>query len=38
MDGAQLRTLQKALEMVVTRERLAAALNVPVNEVEAYLW
>jgi hypothetical protein len=37
MDGAHARTLQRALEIVVTRERLATALNVPMEELDAYL-
>jgi hypothetical protein len=37
MDGAHARTLQMALEIVVTKERLAAALNVPREELDAYL-
>jgi hypothetical protein len=37
MDGAHARTLQVALEIVVTKERLAAALNVPREELDAYL-
>jgi DNA-binding transcriptional regulator YiaG len=37
MDGAHVRTLQRALEIVVTKERLATALNVSKEELEAYL-
>ena len=37
MDGAHVRTLQTALEIVVTKERLATALNVPKEELDAYL-
>ena len=37
MDGPHVRTLKKALEVVVTKERLAAALGVPAEELEAYL-
>ena len=37
MDGAHVRTLQKALEIVVTKERLATALDVPMGELDAYL-
>jgi hypothetical protein len=37
MDGAHVRTLQKALEIVVTKERLSAALDVPMEELDAYL-
>ena len=37
MDGAHRRTLERALGIVVTKERLAAALNVPMADLEAYL-
>jgi hypothetical protein len=37
MDGAHSRTLQRALEIVVYKERLAAALGVPMPDLEAYL-
>ena len=37
MDGAHHRTIQRALEVVVTKERLAAALKVPIDDLEAYL-
>ena len=37
MDGAHVRTLHRALEIVVTKERLATALNVPRDQLEAYL-
>jgi hypothetical protein len=37
MDGPHVRTLQNALEIVVTKERLAAALNVTMDELETYL-
>jgi hypothetical protein len=37
MDGAHARTLQMALEIVVTKERLATALDVPKEELDAYL-
>jgi DNA-binding transcriptional regulator YiaG len=37
MDGAHSRTLQRALEIVVSKERLAATLNVPLHDLEAYL-
>jgi len=37
MDGAHQRTMQRALAIVVTRERLAAALSVEMHDLEAYL-
>jgi hypothetical protein len=37
MDGSHVRTLRRALEIVVTRERLAAALQVQPAELENYL-
>lgn len=37
MDGAHRRTIQRALDIVVTKERLAAALNVPMHDLKAYL-
>jgi len=37
MDGAHHRTLLRALEIVVHKERLAAALDVPMPDLEAYL-
>ena len=37
MDGAHQRTMQRALEIVVTRERLATALHVEMNDLDAYL-
>ena len=37
MDGAHTRTLQKALEIVVRKERLAAALSITMDELETYL-
>jgi hypothetical protein len=37
MDGAHLRTLQRALEIVVSKERLAAALEVQTGDIERYL-
>jgi hypothetical protein len=37
MTGAQHRTLLRALELVVHKERLAATLNVPMPDLEAYL-
>ena len=37
MDGAHKRTLEKALGIVVKKKRLAAALDVPMQDLEAYL-
>ena len=37
MDGAHKRTLERALGIVVRKERLAAALAVTMPELEAYL-
>jgi hypothetical protein len=37
MDGAHARTLRRALEIVVTKERLAAALEVELADLENYL-
>lgn len=37
MDGAHVRTLERALEIVVTKERLAAVLQVQPTELEHYL-
>jgi hypothetical protein len=37
MDGAHVRTLRRALEIVVTKERLAAALEVSGEDLENYL-
>ncbi len=37
MNGAHLRTLERALEIVVYKERLAAALEVAMPDLEAYL-
>ena len=37
MDGAHVRTLQRALEIVVTKERLAGELNVPIEDLDEYL-
>jgi hypothetical protein len=37
MDGAHKRTLEKALEIVVTKERLAAALELSEEDLEAIL-
>jgi hypothetical protein len=37
MAGAHVRTLERALETVVTKERLAAALEIKVGDLEKYL-
>jgi hypothetical protein len=37
MDGSHSRTLTRALEIVVTKERLAAALDVQLQDLEKYL-
>jgi hypothetical protein len=37
MDGAHSRTLARALEIVVTKDALAAALRIPLEELENYL-
>jgi hypothetical protein len=37
MDGAHARTLERALKVVETKERLAVALEMPLAELEAYL-
>ena len=37
VDGAHVRTLERALKVVQTKERLAIALEVPVAELEFYL-
>jgi len=37
MDGAHKRTLERALQIVIHKERLAAALGVPLPDLEAYL-
>jgi hypothetical protein len=37
MDGAHSRTLERALEVVKTKERLAVALELPVEDIESYL-
>ena len=37
MDGSHQRTLARALQIVVTKEALAKALGVSVEEVERYL-
>jgi hypothetical protein len=37
MDGAHKRTLERALQVVETKERLAVALEVPLPDLESYL-
>jgi hypothetical protein len=37
MDGAHARTLEGALKVVQTKERLAAALEVSLSDLEAYM-
>ena len=37
MDGAHQRTMRRALEIVVTKQRLATALRLEMPELEAYL-
>jgi hypothetical protein len=37
MDGAHSRTLERALKVVQTKERLAAALELPLSELDAYM-
>ena len=37
MDGAHVRTLERALAVVQTKERLAIRLRVPIAELELYL-
>ena len=37
MDGAHKRTLERALQVVKTKERLAVALEVPLDDLEDYL-
>lgn len=37
MDGAHKRTLERALEMVKTKERLALALEIPLSELGTYI-
>jgi hypothetical protein len=37
MDGVHLRTLERALEAVGSKERLASVLDVPAPELEKYL-
>ena len=37
MDGAHTRTLERALQVVGTKERLAVALELPLDELEIYM-
>ena len=37
MDGAHKRTLERALQIVQSKERLAVALELPVEELETYM-
>ncbi len=37
VDGTHLRTLKRALEIAVTKERLAAARHVTMDDLDAYL-
>ncbi len=37
MNGVHARTLERALEVVRTKERLAAALDLPLSEIEDYI-
>ena len=37
MNGSHQRTLERALGIVASKERLAAALEVPMNELDGYL-
>jgi hypothetical protein len=37
MDGAHSRTLHRALEIIGSRERLAEAIEVPLDELDLYL-
>jgi hypothetical protein len=37
MDGAHSRTLERALKVVQTKERLATALELPLDELETYM-
>jgi hypothetical protein len=37
VNAAQARTLQRALETVGTKERLATTLGLPLSELEAYM-
>ena len=37
MDGAHKRTLQRALQVLKTKQHLALALEMPVSDLEIYL-
>ncbi len=37
MDGAHTRTLERALKVVETKERLAVALELPLDEIDQYM-
>jgi len=37
MDGTHTRTLERALKVLQTKERLAIALEIPVTELNAYM-
>lgn len=37
MDGSHQRTINKALQIVRTKERLALTLDLPLSELERYL-
>ena len=37
MDGAHKRTLERALQILRSKERLAVALELPVEELETYM-
>jgi hypothetical protein len=37
MDGAHSRTLERALKVVETKEQLAVALDLPLDELDKYL-
>ena len=37
MDGAHRRTLERALKVLQTKERLAVALEIPLESLEAYM-
>jgi len=37
MEGAHKRTLERALQVAKTKERLAVALEVPLEELESYM-
>ena len=37
MDGAHKRTLERALSVMQSKERLALALELPVEEIDSYI-